>query len=185
VALNRCEECFLIIPTALDLCQPCSLSYSGRRGSSDDDDDDEDEFAASRYKPFLSKILKQLVGADEQPLSFEDFPSVMPMPESSASSGTAASARRKKKHHGAVEGSARKGAGASKRWASTAASSKGKASATSFTGGRNIVFTVGGMAYPEMNVCRDIMAQESREIVFGSTAFVTAREFVDDLSTLS
>lgn len=164
---------------------PTLCSHLSAFKNSGDEDEDDSEFAASRYKPYLAKILKQLVGTDDEPLSFEEFPSVMPMPESSASSGTAASARRKKKQHGGVEGSARKGAGASKRWASTSGASKGKASATAFTGGRNIIFTVGGMSYSEMQVCREIMAQESREIVFGSTAFVTAREFVDDLSTLS
>lgn len=157
---------------------------SSLRGSQDEEEDDS-EFAASRYKPYLAKVLKESVGAADEPLSFEEFPSVMPMPESNASSGTAASARRKKKQHGGVEGSARKGAGASKRWASTAANTKGKASATSFTGGRNIIFMVGGMSYSEMSVCREVMAQESREIVFGSTAFITPREFVEDLSTLS
>lgn len=119
------------------------------------------------------------MGASDTPLSFEDFPSVMPMPEASASSGTAASARRKKKHHGGVEGSARKGG------RKAPASNKGKAAANSFTGGRTIVFTIGGMAYSEMRVARDMMARESKEIIYGSTAFLTAKDFVDDLQSLS
>ena len=150
---------------------------------SGDEDDEDSEFTASRYNPLMKKILKSLVGADE-PLSFEDFPSVMPMPESAASSGTAASARGKKKQGGGVAGSARKGSG-QKRWNSAHGATPKKTSAAAFTGGRSIVFTVGGMAYSEMRVARDIMAAESREIIFGSTAFVSAKEFIEDLSKLS
>ena len=147
----------------------------------DDEEEDEGEFSAGRYKPILKKILQGAIGAGD-PLSFEDFPSVMPMPESSASSGTAASARRKKK--GGVEGSARKSGG--KKWnASHGGGKKGGSNAQTFTGGRSIVFTIGGMSYSEMRVAREIQAQENREIVFGSTSFVTAKDFVDDLSKLS
>lgn len=153
-------------------------------GGDDDEEEDEGEFSAGRYKPTLKKILQGLVGAAD-PLSFEDFPSVMPMPESTASSGTAASARRKKKSHGGVEGSARKGGG-QKRWNQAhSGAGKGKSAAANFTGGRSIVFTIGGMSYSEMRICREVQAQESREIVFGSTAFVTPKDFVSDMSTLS
>ena len=153
--------------------------------SGDEDEEEDSEFTASRYNPMLKSILKALLGVSETPLSFEDFPSVMPMPESSASSGTASSVRRKKKHHGGVEGSARKG-GKKKQWDTPGGNTgKGKTNAMSFTGGRNIIFTVGGMAYSEMRVARDMMAQESREIIYGSTAFLTAKEFVTDLSKLS
>ena len=147
------------------------------RSNSVDEDDEESKYAESRFNPLLKGILKALLGASDTPLSFEDFPSVLPMPESSSSSGAAASARRKKKHHGGVEGSARKGG--------RKAPQKGKTAATAFTGGRTIVFTVGGMTYSEMRVARDMMERESREIIYGSTSFLTAKEFVDDLSSLS
>jgi Sec1 family len=108
------------------------------------------------------------------------------MPEASASSGTAASARQKKKQSGGVQGSARKGKGDQKRWNNAhGTATAGKKPAASFTGGRSIIFTVGGMAYSEMRVARDIMAQEGREIIFGTTAFITAKDFVEDLSKLS
>ena len=153
-------------------------------GDSDDAEEDEGEFVGLRYKPVMKKILMGLVGAAD-PLSFEDFPSVMPMPESNASSGTAASARRKKKSQGGVEGSARKG-GPQKRWNSAhGGNTKGKASATTFTGNRNIVFTIGGMSYSEMRVIREVQEKENREIIFGSTAFLTAKDFIDDMATLS
>jgi len=150
-----------------------------------DEDEEDEEFTASRYNPIMKKILRSLVGADD-PLSFEDFPSVMPMPEQNASTGAAASARRgkNKKHHGGVEGSARKGGGKGKFTSASGATSK-KGVPKTFVGGRSIVFTIGGMSYSEMRIARDIMDQESKEIIFGSTAFVTAKEFVEDLSKLS
>ena len=161
------------------------MQYSGLFGadSFEDDDEDDSEFKSSRYNPVLKNILKALLGVSDEPLSFEDYPSVMPMPESSGGTGTASSARRKPKSKGGVQGSARRGG--KKKEYDTAHGSKGKASATSFTGGRTISFTVGGMAYSEMRVARDIMAQESREIIYGSTAFLTAKDFVDALSKLS
>ena len=163
----------------------CAVVYSNLvGGDTDDEEEDDGEIAASRYKPLLKKILLGLLGAGD-PLSFEDFPSVMPMPEANASTGTSASARRKKKHHGGVEGSARKGSG-QKRWnKANETAAAGKKPASSFTGGRSIVFTVGGMSHSEMRVARDIMAQESREIIFGSTSFITAKNFVEDLASLS
>ena len=154
-------------------------------GDSGDEDEEEGDIAASRYKPLMKKILLGLLGVGD-PLSFEDFPSVLPMPESNASSGTAASARSKKKQHGGVQGSARKGKADQKRWSNAhGTATAGKKPAASFTGGRSIIFTVGGMAYSEMRVARDIMEQENREIIFGSTAFITAKDFVEDLSKLS
>lgn len=160
--------------------------HRGLLGGGDDDEaeDDGGEFNTGRWKPLMKKILQGLLGVSD-PLSFEDFPSVMPMPESASATGTAASARRKKKGHGGVEGSARKGGG-QKRWNNAHGSnSKGKSATASFTGARTIVFTVGGMSYSEMRVARDIQEQENREIIFGSTAFLTAKDFVDDLSKLS
>lgn len=152
----------------------------------DDEEEEEEEFSAGRYKPQLKKILQGLVGAAD-PLSFEDFPSVMPMPEANATTSSAASARGKKKGAGGgVQGSARKGGGG-KKWNSAhgSGSSKGQKAAQTFVGGRSIVFSVGGMSYSEMRVTREVQEQENREIIFGSTAFVTAKDFVDDLSKLS
>jgi syntaxin-binding protein 1 len=54
----------------------------------------------------------------------------------------------------------------------------------SFSGGRSIVFVMGGMSYQELRVARDVMASEAREIVAGSTAFLSPSEFVADLTRL-
>jgi len=115
-------------------------------------------------------------------LSFEEYPSVLPMPEANASSGIAASARRKK-----VQGSARKKNPENSRWTQsvTSGSKGGRSKHAQFTGGRTIVFMVGGMSYSELRESRTIMERENAEIVCGSTAFVSAKEFINDLSTLS
>lgn len=57
--------------------------------------------------------------------------------------------------------------------------------AANFTGGRNLVFMVGGLSYSELRVARDIMERESREIIAGSTKFVNPSEFLEDLHTLT
>jgi syntaxin-binding protein 1 len=48
-----------------------------------------------------------------------------------------------------------------------------------------MIFVVGGISYLELRVARDVMESESREIIVGSTKFVNAEEFIDDLTTLA
>jgi syntaxin-binding protein 1 len=131
--------------------------------------DEESEYASSRYVPSLKGL--------------EEYPSVIPMPASMTSSAGAGSARRRSK---AQEGSARKKKGATDKWSRTGnSSSESSSAATSFQGGRNMVFMVGGISYLELRVARDVMENESREIVVGSTKFVGPSEFIDDLTTLA
>ena len=40
------------------------------------------------------------------------------------------------------------------------------------------------MSYSEVRLARDVMNQEGREIVVGSTAFVSPEEFLKDLELL-
>jgi syntaxin-binding protein 1 len=142
--------------------------------------DDESEYASSRYVPALKGILTDLVGHS---LSIEEYPSVIPMPSSMTSAASAGSARRKGKP---LEGSARKKKGATEKWSRTGnggAASSGAAS--TFQGGRSMVFMVGGISFTELKVARDIMEKESREIIIGSTKLVGPSEFVDDLATMA
>lgn len=44
---------------------------------------------------------------------------------------------------------------------------------------------MGGACYPELRVAREVMESESREIIVGSTAFVTAHDFLADLQKLA
>jgi syntaxin-binding protein 1 len=155
----------------------------GQGLSSKGDSDDESEYANSRYAPALKGILSDLV---QHKLSTDLFPSVLPMPEMSSSSGTASSARRRGR---SVEGSARK-SGATSRWSRTSGTEAGGGGGRSrgipqvFTGGRSILFMVGGMSYSEVRVARDVMAKEQQEIVIGSTHVYTPKEFMEDIAKL-
>jgi Sec1 family len=156
--------------------------------------DEDSQFAATRYVPAIKSILTDLCN-DE--LSIESYPSVLPMPatassqagrSSGARNSTVSSAR--KSTTGAAS-SARKPGGASSKWAANSSSLGSSASSTSRTGGplaltgaRNIVFMVGGLCYSEMRVAREVMEQSSREIIIGSTSFISASEFIDDLGKL-
>lgn len=83
--------------------------------------------------------------------------------------------------------SARKSAGATSRWSKSSSIKEVNRSTgpTNFVGGRCIVFMVGGMAYSELRVAREVMSKESREIVTGSTVFVNADGFMEDLAHLA
>mmetsp|Transcript_51917 Transcript_51917/g.149686 ORF Transcript_51917/g.149686 Transcript_51917/m.149686 type:complete len:706 (-) Transcript_51917:134-2251(-) len=141
--------------------------------------DEESEYASSRYVPALKNILSELV---TNSLSIEEYPSVIPMPASMTSAASAGSARRRGK---GLEGSARKKKGATDKWSRTGNSQTSSGAATSFQGGRNLVFMVGGISYNELKAARDVMDKESKEIIVGSTKFVSPSEFIDDLTTLT
>lgn len=152
--------------------------------SKSDSFDEESEYASSRYSPPLKAILNDLV---TNQLSIDEYPSVIPMPMSAAStSAVTGSARRRAK---GTEGSLRKSkAGATDKWSKMGNSMTKSATnggTTMFTGGRNMVFMVGGLSYSELRVVRDIMERESREIIAGSTKFVNPSEFLEDLHTLT
>jgi syntaxin-binding protein 1 len=127
--------------------------------------------------PSLKGILTELVANQ---LSIEDYPSVIPMPAMPAVSTSAASARRRK-----AEGSARKKKGATDKWSRAGSTQSASGTAANYSCGRSIVFMVGGVSYSELKVAREVMEKESREIVMGSTKFVSPSNFMDDLSTLS
>ena len=135
--------------------------FRGQSLASRADSDDESEYANSRYVPSLKGILVDLI---QYKLSTDTYPSVLPMPEMSSSTGAAGSARRR---GGNVEGSARK-SGSTARWSRTSGveniGEKTRTSFQSYSGGRSIVFVVGGISYSELRVAREVMAKEQREI---------------------
>ena len=169
----------------------CRLAERSSRDSGGADD--EGEYAASRYNPPLKTILEELVNNS---LSIEDYPSVLPMPEmgpSSSSGGSAGAsasgrggaARSARSSRRGEAASARRTTGASSRWAkSSGVENKRGTGPISFSGGRSIVFFLGGMSYQELKVTRDVMMNESREIVVGSTTFLSPSDFVGDLVKL-
>jgi succinylarginine dihydrolase len=127
-------------------------------------------------------------------LSFDTYPSLLPMPASAATPVSRTSGARNsavasvRKSTSGAASSARKSAGASSKWAANSSSLSASTSSTSgpiaFTGARNLVFMVGGLCYAEMRVSREVMEQTSREIILGSTSFLSANDFLDDLAKL-
>jgi syntaxin-binding protein 1 len=153
--------------------------YSGRSAATADDSD----YAACRYTPPLKSIVEDLLNGE---LSMEEYPSVLPMPDqgnSGGAKGIVKSVRGTSRRGEAA--SARKSKGASSSWAkSSSASGSRGGGGVHFTGGRSIVFTVGGMSYSELRTCREVTMNEQREIVVGSTAFISPRDFLSDLGEL-
>lgn len=147
-----------------------------RSRTASQDSEEENEYTSSRYVPPLKKILKDLV---TNQLSIDDYPSVIPMPliANSTSTGIASSARRR----GKAEGNNKKKGGATDKWGK-----KQKGSGpTHYDGGRNIVFMVGGLSFTELRVVRNVMEKEEREIIAGSTKFISPNAFISDLKTLA
>jgi syntaxin-binding protein 1 len=140
----------------------------------------------------MKTVLEEL--ATNQ-LSMDDYPSVLPMPDM-APSQSAAGGRRGAGGAGGAGGSARggragqaasarKAGGPTSRWGKSSTRPAASSGPKSFNGGRAIVFMMGGLSYSEMRVARQVMAKESREVVIGSTAFVSPKEFVEDLAALN
>lgn len=159
-----------------------SSIFSMGRGASTGASDDEAEYSSSRYAPPLKSTLEEVV---TNSLSFDEYPSVLPMPEAMstpAKSSARGSVRSSKRGTGAE--SARKSGGASDRWSKTSSASTRSSGATNFSGGRTIVFMLGGLSYSELKTVRNVMTKESKEIVVGSTALISPSDFVEDLSLL-
>lgn len=132
--------------------------------------DTDSEYTAVRYVPLLKSTLEALVNGE---LSFDDYPSVTPMPAQVSS---------RKTSKAAAVSSARKRDGGTSRFKARNERSTGP---TNFSGGRSIVFMVGGACYPELRVAREVMETQSREIIMGSTSFITTIDFLDDLGQLA
>lgn len=100
-------------------------------------------------------------------------------PSAIAASGSAKSARSARD-----KSSARKNKSSTNKWGRSG-DGKGGNQAIAFTGSRNLVFMVGGLAYSELKVARQVMEKESREIMIGSTAFMSPEDFVKALESLA
>lgn len=145
--------------------------------------DDEAEYAASRFVPALKTALTEMA---QDSLSFEEYPSVMPMPENAPNA--AGSARGGKSARSGRRGeamSARKTSGTSSKWGKSGRDGgAGGAGPIRYVGGRHIVFMIGNLSYSELRVAEEVSRKESREIIIGSTAFVKPSEFMEDLTLL-
>lgn len=118
-------------------------------------------------------------------LSFSDYPSLMPMPEGNGRGSSASKSSVRSSRRGEAQ-SARRSTGASSKWAKSSRD-KGNGSsagATRYVGGRHIVFMIGGLSYNELRAVEEVSRKESREIIVGSTHFLTPTEFMADLAEL-
>ena len=167
----------------------CYLSKYHRNQSSGDTDEDA-EYAASRYVPPIKTIMEDLASNS---LSLEDYPSVMPMPDMAPSTAATSSRSSRSGRSKGKEGSARGGAaasvrkkgGASSKWAKSSSDDRGDdLGETKFTGGRCIVFMLGGLSFGELRHGREVARNMGREIVMGGTTLINPKDFIDDLSVL-
>eukprot|EP00536_Pseudo-nitzschia_multiseries_P007692 jgi/Psemu1/240469/estExt_Genewise1.C_1830067 len=148
-------------------------SLRSSKTSPDDSDDEDPDFVSSRYVIPLKKILKDLVSNQ---LSTQEYPSVIPMPIVSNSTTGAVTSSARRRGKGGSEGNTKK----TDKWGKK----QEKDEPTHYEGGRNIVFMVGGLSYPELRVTRTVMQKTSREIIAGGTKFINPGEFISDLKTL-
>ena len=155
--------------------------YSGRLQSSGQSDD-EAEYAASRFVPALKTALTEMA---QDALSFDDYPSVLPMPENTGRAGGSGKSGRSGRRGEAT--SARKKSGATSKWSKSGGGggdSSGGPGAIRYVGGRHIVFMIGGLSYTELKSVEEVSRKESREIIVGSTTFLTPTEYMEDLTEL-
>mmetsp|Transcript_26886 Transcript_26886/g.79458 ORF Transcript_26886/g.79458 Transcript_26886/m.79458 type:complete len:645 (-) Transcript_26886:151-2085(-) len=145
--------------------------FGGQKAAQSGREESESEYSSARYVCVLKTIMQDMM---EGKLSMDDYPSVLPMPAEGASSGTATTCR-------VPTGSARKGGATTSRWAKKETKAKPK---SSFSGGRKILFAVGGMCYSELRAMHEVMESGDTEFILGSTRFINPRQFLQDLSTL-
>jgi len=170
---NLCDHLDVPIYKAEDAAANKNVlaGWFGKQNSGGDNLDEDSEFANSRYVPPMKKILEAMV---QNKLSFEDYPSVVAMPEQvGGSTGVAHSARKRRETKGS----------ATSKWQRAAPKGDGKAG-DYFEGGRIIVFMIGGMSFAEIRVSREVQDKENREVVAGSTCFIKATEFIEDIGSL-
>ena len=141
------------------------------------------EYTMSRYVSNLKGILEQL---NEGKLDMEEYPSVLPLPEGGDSLGIG-SARSVRRAGGGVSESKE---GGSIRWKNSssvmepAVAGGGKVN-KKFTGGRQIVFTLGGVCHSEIRAAFEVMMGPSgKEIVLGGTSFLNPEGFLDAVGQL-
>jgi syntaxin-binding protein 1 len=170
-----------MLASFVDCFSPCFFyHHSKSKIQSSGSFDEDSEYSSQRYVPALKGIVTELVS---NTLSMDDYPSVVPMPDLPSSSKSAASSARRRGK--AAEGSSRKKKGATSQWSRSGNAEPVASSGGNYVGNRNLVFMVGGISYSELRVAREVMEKESRELVVGSTAFLSPGDFIDELSSLS
>uniref|UniRef100_A0A7S1CFS3 Uncharacterized protein n=1 Tax=Bicosoecida sp. CB-2014 TaxID=1486930 RepID=A0A7S1CFS3_9STRA len=159
----------------------------------------EAEFEMSRFVPAIAdRVAEHLT--DE--LSHEDFPYIFPPPavlEAEVGGGSGGGSGRDPGASAEVSSAAKsKRSNKTKhRWEAAGARATPVAAAgeeeskdvvaddpVGFTGGRVIVFVIGGMTFSESRALTELSRQHGREIVFGSTSVLTPKLFLEQLNEL-
>jgi hypothetical protein len=122
------------------------------------------EYSSSRYASDMKDLLIKM---QEGRLSFDDYPSIYPMPDegmtNTVTSVGVSSVRLKASKY--------------------SKSSKGAVMAPK-AGPRQIVFVAGGLCYSELRAAEELMEAGGPEIILGSTNFTTPESFVKDIASL-
>ena len=135
-----------------------SSIFGGRKGAQKIAATSEGEYVDTRHIGAMKGCLEQLINGE---LPTDKYPALGPtISSSSEAKGNAKSMRRY---------------GANNRW--------GKRE-TNITGSRALCFVIGGLAYSEMRAGYELQAQHSKEVVVGSTHFVSPDEYVSEVSGL-
>lgn len=129
------------------------------------------EYSSSRYVCLLKSIMED---AAQGKLSVEDYPSVLPLPDAESMLAPTAKSISKSVRKPSMNVFA----------ASTATQSTNAGKKKVASGGRQIVFMVGGMCYSELRSAREVMNTTGTDIVIGSTRCITPKDFLDDLNSL-
>ncbi|GMH79911.1 hypothetical protein TrLO_g7265, partial [Triparma laevis f. longispina] len=162
-----------------------SSMFRSKRVKSTGRADKDSEYAMSRYVSNFKGLIEQLV---EDKLSIEDYPSILPLPEGGGSSsmGSARSVRRGKDSGGDSKASNSRWGGTSAAESSNSTNPKDLAN-RKFTGGRQIVFQVGGVSHSEIRAGYEVMAgnKGGKEVIVGSTSFIKPAEYLDYVGSLS
>jgi len=121
------------------------------------------EYANSRFACDLKSIL-QMMG--EGKLSFEEYPSIYPMPDEGMTNSISSA-----------------GIGSVRNRASKYSKS-GRSGSTSKGGSRQIVFMAGGLCYSELRAAEELTEGGGPEVIIGSTNFNNPGSFVRDITSL-
>lgn len=126
------------------------------------------EYNTSRYSCALKNTLKNI---NDGRLSFEEYPSLFPMPDE----GMMIGGRGNMASSGV--GSVRRNDGSRFRRNFGPTTKK-------FDGSRQIVFMIGGACYSELRAVQELMDDGGPEIIFGATHFINPSDFVGSISAL-
>jgi len=126
--------------------------------------DDAPPYELSRYSPIVKQIAEELIDGS---LSNTEYPFVKePMVEGGKQEVKEATSLRKQTQP---------------KWADK---NNRKSEKQTTTGGRIIVFIIGGVTYSELRSVYELTKKHSREVVIGSTSLLTPSQYVDGLRSL-